>query len=82
MELLTARGATVSYTDPYVPTLTFGGHRLDHVPFETALTAQCDCAIVATDHAVFDYGRIAGLPLVVDTRNALKAFARPSIYRL
>jgi hypothetical protein len=37
---------------------------------------------VATDHAVFDYGRIAGLPLVVDTRNALKAFARPSIHRL
>jgi hypothetical protein len=38
--------------------------------------------VVATDHTAFDYHRIAALPLVVDTRNALKAFSRPSIFAL
>jgi hypothetical protein len=38
--------------------------------------------VVATDHTSFDYSRIADLPLVVDTRNALKAFKRPSIFAL
>jgi hypothetical protein len=55
---------------------------LDHVPFEDAVASPCDCAVVATDHGVFDFGRIAAMPLVVDTRNALKAFARPGIFGL
>jgi hypothetical protein len=38
--------------------------------------------VVATDHTAFDYRRIAELPLVVDTRNALKAFSRRSIFAL
>jgi UDP-N-acetyl-D-mannosaminuronate dehydrogenase len=38
--------------------------------------------VIATDHAQFDYQRIAKLPLVVDTRNALKNVSGPSIYRL
>jgi UDP-N-acetyl-D-mannosaminuronate dehydrogenase len=52
------------------------------VPFEAAVGKPCDCTVVATDHTSFDYSRIADLPLVVDTRNALKAFKRPSIFAL
>jgi UDP-N-acetyl-D-mannosaminuronate dehydrogenase len=52
------------------------------VPFETAVVSPYDCAVVATDHDAFDYARIAAMPLVVDTRNALKAFDRASILRL
>jgi hypothetical protein len=37
---------------------------------------------VATDHASFDRRRIAALPLVVDTRNALKAFKGSAIFTL
>jgi hypothetical protein len=37
---------------------------------------------VTSDHSVFDYARIAAMPLVVDTRNALEAFPRQSIFRL
>jgi UDP-N-acetyl-D-glucosamine dehydrogenase len=82
IELLVQRGAMVSYTDPYVQRLEVGGHTFEHVPFDTAVASACDCAVIATDHTVFDFSRIAGMPLVVDTRNALRAFAAPSIFRL
>jgi UDP-N-acetyl-D-glucosamine dehydrogenase len=82
LELLMRQGAIVSYTDPHVAAVSHGGSTLDHVPFEVAVAEPYDCAVVATDHAAFDYARIAAMPLVVDTRNALKAFSRASILRL
>jgi UDP-N-acetyl-D-glucosamine dehydrogenase len=66
--------------DPYVPELTYADHVLESVPFERAVEAGYECAVVSTDHSAFDFARIATMPLVVDTRNALKAFARPSIF--
>jgi UDP-N-acetyl-D-glucosamine dehydrogenase len=81
-ELLTRRGAVDSYTDPHVRSVRHGGSTLNGVPFETAVVSPYDCAVVATDHDAFDYARIAAMPLVVDTRNALKAFDRASILRL
>ena len=81
--LLAKGGATVSYTDPFVPSIAFDGGTLQSVPFDRALSDGCDCAVIATDHTVFDYARIAdALPLIVDTRNALRAQTRASIYRL
>ena len=82
MELLAHRGALVSYTDPFIPCVTQGARRIEHVAFEEAMKSPIDCAIVATDHAQFDYRRIAELPLVVDTRNALKSFDSSTIFRL
>jgi UDP-N-acetyl-D-glucosamine dehydrogenase len=73
LELLTQRGAVVTYTDPYVPDLRHGGHTLEAVPFEQAVDRPCDCAVVSTDHKLFDFDRIGGMPLVVDTRNAIKS---------
>ncbi len=75
LEVLTKRGAIVSYTDPYVPTLDFGGHVLASVPFEAAVSSYCDCAVVSTDHQTFDYDQIAGMRLIVDTRDAIKVKA-------
>jgi UDP-N-acetyl-D-glucosamine dehydrogenase len=74
LELLRRRGAHVSYTDPFVPTLSHGGETLETIPFDRALAEDWDCVVVATDHAQFDYSRIVAFPLVVDTRNACKAF--------
>jgi UDP-N-acetyl-D-glucosamine dehydrogenase len=82
MELLTKRGAEVSFTDPFVPCVTHDGRVLESVPFDRALDTGYDCAVIATDHRAFDYARIAELPLVVDSRNALKDEDRPSIVRL
>jgi UDP-N-acetyl-D-glucosamine dehydrogenase len=81
LELLVRRGATVSYTDPYVPNLSHGGHTYQSVDAQKVDARTCDCAVVATDHSVFDYDRIASLPLVVDTRNAVKRTA-PNLFRL
>jgi UDP-N-acetyl-D-glucosamine dehydrogenase len=72
IEVLKRRGAEVSYTDPYVPTLEIGGHTLSSIPFDLAVASSFDCAIVVTDHGVFDYSRIALTGLIVDTRNAIK----------
>jgi UDP-N-acetyl-D-glucosamine dehydrogenase len=82
IELLTRAGAQVSYTDPYVPTVSHGGERIESVAFDRAVATAWDCAVIATDHAVFDYKRIAALPLVVDTRNALADRTSASIFKL
>jgi UDP-N-acetyl-D-glucosamine dehydrogenase len=82
IELLERRGAVVTYTDPYVPTLSHAGRELESVPFDLAINSPCDCGVIATDHRTFDFARIASLPLLVDTRNALRGFAQPSIFRL
>jgi UDP-N-acetyl-D-glucosamine dehydrogenase len=81
IELLSQRGADVSYTDPFVPKMTHGGQPLESVPFDRAIAAAYDCAVVATDHTSFDYAKIAAMPLVVDTRNAIKT-VHEHVYRL
>jgi UDP-N-acetyl-D-glucosamine dehydrogenase len=82
IELLTRRGAIVSYTDPYVPVLKHGSLSLKSVPEEKAADGV-DCALIVTDHRVFDYARVATtFPLVVDTRNALRHVTSERIFRL
>jgi UDP-N-acetyl-D-glucosamine dehydrogenase len=82
LELLHRRGAVLSYTDPYVPVLK-------HADIDLCSTAEAkasdgiDCAVICTNHSVFDYERmVARFPLIVDTRNALKGFDAQHIYRL
>jgi UDP-N-acetyl-D-glucosamine dehydrogenase len=82
IELLIRRGARVSYTDPYVPTLVHGASLLESVPFDQAVADRADCAVITTNHTAFDYTSIASLPLVVDTRNALAGDTRETIFRL
>ena len=82
LELLIRRGAEVTYTDPWVAGIHEGNHRLKSVDFETAIAGGFDCAVITTDHAAFDYARLAALPLIVDTRNALKGMSGANIVRL
>ncbi len=84
LELLVRRGAEVTYTDPWVPSFEHAGHRLESVPFDAAIaTGAMDCAVIATDHTAFDYARLAAVvPLVVDTRNALKKVRTASVFAL
>ncbi len=83
LELLSKRGATLTYTDPYVPELQHGGHTLKSVDLPAALAAQPDCAVICTDHSAFDYeALIASETLIVDTRNALKGRDAATIFRL
>jgi UDP-N-acetyl-D-glucosamine dehydrogenase len=77
MELLLARGASLTYSDPHVAKLP--AMRGRHLPAMESrqltpefLSSQ-DCVLIATDHTDFDYRDIvARAALVVDTRNATK----------
>jgi UDP-N-acetyl-D-glucosamine dehydrogenase len=83
LELLSRRGALLSYTDPYVATLALAGRTLESVPFDSAVASGYDCGIIATDHAAFDYERMAALmPLIVDTRNALGRVPNRAVFSL
>jgi UDP-N-acetyl-D-glucosamine dehydrogenase len=81
MELLSRRGAAISYTDPHIPELKHGHLNLRSIPQSSVDGA--DCAIIVTDHTAFDYPAITrSFPLIVDTRNALKGVKAGHVFRL
>ena len=82
LELLAHRGATVSYTDPYVPAFKHASLDLKTVP-EADAHKGVDLGVIITDHKVFDYAAmVKQFPLLVDTRNALKGVASDKVFRL
>jgi UDP-N-acetyl-D-glucosamine dehydrogenase len=82
IHLLGKRGAKVTYSDPYVPKLQLDGLNMESTDAVAAASAA-DCVMIVTDHRSVDYGPIvAGAKLIVDTRNALKAFPQEKIVRL
>jgi UDP-N-acetyl-D-glucosamine dehydrogenase len=83
IELLSKRGAQITYSDPFVPELRHGGHIMKAVDLDKAIAAKPDCAVICTDHSDFDYDAlIASGTLIVDTRNALKGREGATIFRL
>src|SRR6516164_1296108 len=81
MLLLQRLGATLCYSDPYIPALRLDGVELVAQPQETA--ADADCAVIVTDHSAFDYrALVENTQLIVDTRNALRGFQSTKIVRL
>lgn len=79
IDLLRAKGARVSYHDPFVVEVRFDDAHTQSAgdPLQsTALTDDelkaSDCVVIVTDHSEVNYRRVTELaPLVVDTRNAL-----------
>jgi UDP-N-acetyl-D-glucosamine dehydrogenase len=79
MNLLSARGATVEYHDPYVPVIKptrehshWAGKK--SVPWDRASIAGFDLALIATNHACVNYQELADWAVsIVDTRNAMAA---------
>jgi len=77
MELLTARGATVEYYDPYVPVIKitrehphWAGRK--SVPWTQASVAGFDLVLIATNHSGVNYQELAKWSsCIVDTRNAM-----------
>jgi UDP-N-acetyl-D-glucosamine dehydrogenase len=83
LELLIKRGAVLSYSDPWVPTLQHGTHTFESVKEDAALKSKPDCVVICTDHTVFDYeGMVRDALLIVDSRNALKKRPEAKIFRL
>lgn len=73
MELLSQRGAEVSYNDPHIPALRpirKYDFRLTSTPLTEETLSQTDCVLVATDHDAYDPAFILQhANLIVDTRN-------------
>ncbi len=85
IHLLGKRGAIVTYSDPFVPKLRADGflaHDMEAIAAEHG-ASESDCVVIVTDHRAFDYWRILDRSkLIVDTRNALKGYSSPKIFRL
>ncbi len=83
IELLREKGATVSYNDPYFPTVGQGRHyalNMTNTPLDNL--DQYDAVMIVTDHSSYDYQAIVEqAQLVVDTRNATKGIDSPKIVR-
>lgn len=83
MEKLRERGAKISYTDPYVPSIRFAGSVMKSVPFTPTQLKRFDCVVIATAHKDIDYGVVLRWSKgIVDTRNALVGKRSPKIVRL
>jgi UDP-N-acetyl-D-glucosamine dehydrogenase len=81
IELLRKEGVTISYNDPYIPSIGKGrkydlqmsSAPLDHLE-------EYDCVLIVTDHSNYDYSAIVkNSQLVVDTRNATRGISSPKI---
>jgi len=78
IRLLEADGASVDYHDPYVPRLEEDGSSWEGKPLTDELLSTVDVAVIVTDHAEVDHGKVLKLaPIVVDTRNATEGMETP-----
>ncbi len=81
MEMLSQRGAKVSYLDPYVPVIKptrehphWAGTK--SVEWSRPAISGFDVVLIATNHASFNYQELAEwAPCIVDTRNAMAGIA-------
>jgi UDP-N-acetyl-D-glucosamine dehydrogenase len=82
IEWLAKRGATISYSDPFVPRLEVAARVLRTQPLDIA-AAEADCVVIVTDHSTVDYARLLRVSdLIVDTRNRLRGHRDNRIVRL
>jgi UDP-N-acetyl-D-glucosamine dehydrogenase len=87
IHLLHERGATIEYADPHVPTVRkdgwVGGFEMIAVNLDQADLEKYDCVVILTDHAAFDYARVAAdARLIVDTRDAIKGASVAPLFKL
>lgn len=82
LKILERKGAQVSYHDPLVPELELDGRVYRSVGLDDALDST-DCAVVVTEHSSFDMESIvAGVPLLLDTRNATKQIRSGKVLKI
>ena len=57
-ELLSEKGALISYSDPYVPEATIGGRLIRSVELDEQRLSREDAAIILVDHGCYDVEKI------------------------
>jgi len=82
-ELLMEKEANVVYHDAFVPTFKVAGQQLSSVALTEAEIESADAVMVVTNHDNVDYDLVVrSAKLILDTRNALKAFDDIKVVRL
>jgi UDP-N-acetyl-D-glucosamine dehydrogenase len=82
LRVLASRGASVSYNDPFVPSLDLNDTRLESVGLDEGV-AEADVVVIVTDHSSYDYRSIVDRArVVVDTRNATRGIVSAKILKL
>ena len=82
IRVLQAKGAIVSYTDTWVPTLEHEGIDLKSVDAAAAVSGA-DAVVIITDHSNVDYkALVSRAKLVLDARNATRGIEAANIVRL
>ena len=82
-ELLAEKCADVVYHDPYVAEFIVSGKSVPRVELTAGEVAGADAVLVVTDHSNVDYHLVVrSAKLILDTRNALKAFDDNKVVRL
>jgi UDP-N-acetyl-D-glucosamine dehydrogenase len=83
MEKLREHGAKIEFSDPFVPSIEFGGRRMKSTGLTPRNLRRFDCVVIATAHKSIPYGTVLrSSRAVVDTRNALQGRRSPKIIRL
>jgi len=86
IELLLGRGASVSYSDPYVSRYRVGRdvfydeeRWLESTDLTDEALAAADCVVIVSGHRVVDYGQVVRQArIVVDTCNATQGLRGPA----
>lgn len=74
IDILSKKGAKVSYFDPFVKEIKIGEDKLESIEYKPEILKEYDLVLILTDHSNFNYDEIAkNSNLVVDTRNAIKS---------
>ena len=83
IEILDREGATVSFCDPFVPSIRHHDRTMRAVPFRAGTLRSADCVVIATAHKAFDYRLVARhARSIVDCRNALGGRRTRGVHRL
>jgi UDP-N-acetyl-D-glucosamine dehydrogenase len=83
ISLLEGRGASVTYHDPHVPSVSIGERRYESVPLSPETLDAQDCVVLVTDHEELPVGTVVRhAQLLFDARNATAGIDADHVHRL
>jgi UDP-N-acetyl-D-glucosamine dehydrogenase len=81
--LLEAKGANVSFHDPYVSEIKFDSRMESTIDLDMDKLKEYDCVVITTNHSEYDMKAIVeNSRLIVDTRNATVGIGNGEVIRL
>lgn len=74
MDMVTRKGAQVTYHDPYIPQVnTSNGESVQSIELTDQALQEADCVVITTNHSAFDAQQIhQHARLIIDLRNVIK----------